>query len=205
MSYDSDSGQSKTTHKGLGLDSETMRLIHEVMQQDHIEPPQPAGRLRASALSSLDLPDEEDTSSKAAPRLPFDMSKLFTPRRLAIAVILIAVWMQPWFIPTVLLCLAALVGVTLLIFGRERCGNVSARLWSFYANRNPDKAERIRKRVDARRARFQRRLDKLAFLSGPKPHAQQWQAEESEAAAERAYARRMRAIHKDARHNPYAS
>lgn len=204
MSYESDSGQSKTAHKGLGLDSDTMRLIHEVMQQEHTEPPQPAGRLRASAMSSLDLPAEEETPVQTKSRLPFDARAVFTPRRLAIVVILVAVWMQPWFIPTVLLCIAALVGVTLLIFGRERCGRVSARVWSFYAKRNPAKAERIRKRVNARRARFQARLDKLPFVSGPKPTVPHWHSEDNDAAAERAYERRMRAIHKDARHNPYA-
>lgn len=199
MNHESDSGLGNAARKGLGLDNDTMRLIHEVMQQDEQEPPQPAGRLRASAMSSLDLPVEENAPAQRPPLVSY-----VTPRRLAILVILATVWLQPWFIPTVLLCIAAIFAVTLLVFGRERCRSFGARVFSIYAKARPEKAERLRKRVNARRARMQARLDKLPFVSGPKPQVPHWQSTDSEAAAEQAYARRMQAIHKDARRNPYA-
>lgn len=190
MSQLNDSSVENETQHGFGLNEETMRVIREVMrddygqataQDDQYVSPQP--KMRHRLFSKLKIPQ-------------------ITPRRAAIVLIMVTVFLKPWFFPTVFLWMALFVAFFLLVFGRDRCGRVLSKAWGLYASRRPEKAEKIRARVDARLSRLQARLERLPLPS--RIDLPRWQSKDMDLAADYAYANRMDRIAQEQQSKPYS-
>ncbi|UZD91139.1 hypothetical protein [Cognatishimia activa] len=147
-------------------------------------------RLRASPLA--DKP--ENTSLRNS------FLTWVTPRRLAIATIIAAILIEPWFIPTVLLIAVFVTSFIALALGPDRIRHYSELGWKRYSKRNPKKAQRLQKKAMARMERLQKRLDKLP-LNIDLP---QMQTEKEQSAAETAHSRRMARIAQEERQQSYS-
>lgn len=195
MSQVNDNRADGQSQHGFGLNEETMRVIREVMRDDVEQ-----GGERVATHQTPKKTQRRSLFSKL--KLPQFSPDMITPRRAAIVVIMVAVFLKPWFLPTVLLWVALFVAFFLLVFGRDRCGRVLSKVWRFYAARRPERADRIRVRIDARLSRLQDRLERLPLRS--RVDLPRWHGKDNDLAADHAYANRMDRIAQERQSKPYA-
>ncbi len=126
------------------------------------------------------------------------VAAVLTPRRLAIAIILMSIWLKPLFLPTAFLIFAFVTAFICLALGPDRCQGIARWGWARFSKRRPEKAESLRIRFNKRRSRLQARLDKLpqGWVRGL--HLPHWQSDQRAEAAESAFASRMSNLARDA-------
>ena len=129
---------------------------------------------------------------------------LATPRRIAVAVIVSAILIEPWFLPTVLFLTLLVVSFIALALGPDRVRHYSELGWKRYATRHPEKARQLQKKAMYRMERLQKRLDKLPSRWTQGLHLPQMQSEAEQSAAETAYSRRMAQMAREERQQSYS-
>ncbi|MFY0595468.1 MAG: hypothetical protein JXQ85_03455 [Cognatishimia sp.] len=137
---------------------------------------------------------QSGASAKSAARQATRTDSLWrhlTPRRVALVATLMTFIINPWFLPTVLVVVLFFVTLFALLLGPDRIRRYSEVLWRRYEKRQPAKAAALRVKASKRMDRFQKRLDKLPGSWTRGLHMPQMQSEADQAAAERAYIRRM--------------
>ncbi|CUI26375.1 hypothetical protein [Cognatishimia activa] len=136
---------------------------------------------------------------KIRDRLPTKREVLrgLTPRRLAIAVIIIAILLEPWFIPTVLVLAVFFGALTVLLMGPDRVRHYGEMFWKRYRRKQPVKARALQDRVMSLMEKWQSKVDKLPSKWTGGLHMPQIQSDAEKLAAESAYATRMARIARD--------
>lgn len=129
---------------------------------------------------------------------------MLTPRRLAVAVIIAAILIEPWFIPTVLLLTLFFGTFFALLLGPDRIRHYAELGWKQFERRRPERAAELRLRAMYRFGRLQRRLDKLPTRWTRGLHLPQVQTEAAQSAAESAYAKRMARMAQEQRQQSYS-
>lgn len=117
-----------------------------------------------------------------------------TPRRLAIALMLAVLFVEPWFYPTVLVLILFLGSFTLLLMGPDRTRHYADLGWRRFKRRNPEKALEIRARAMDLSEKWQTKVDRLPTRWTRGLHMPQFQTEAEKSAADSAYAHRMARI-----------
>lgn len=136
---------------------------------------------------------------KIRDRIPTKREALraMTPRRLAIATIVLAILLEPWFLPTAFVLVLFFGSLTLLLMGPDRVRHYSEKIWKWYGRKNPEKATRLHRRMMALLERWQGKVDRLPSKWTQGIHLPQIQSDAEKSAAESAYAMRMARIAKD--------
>ncbi|GAA6208832.1 hypothetical protein NBRC116601_21250 [Cognatishimia sp. WU-CL00825] len=169
------------------LSPETLQMIREIVRED----------------AAAHLQAEENLLRKITAQRP--KGPLVTPRRLAIVVIIAAIILEPWFLPTLAAYVALLIALVLLVAGRARLARAGQAIWQWRARRNPQAAETMRLKVLLLTERVQRWLDRLPKGVGEKIHLPVWQSQTAVTDAENAYVVRMAQLAAEARAYPYVS
>ncbi|MGH1467179.1 MAG: hypothetical protein ACRBBQ_17640 [Cognatishimia sp.] len=169
------------------LSPETLQMIREIVRED----------------ATAHMLAEESMLRKITARRP--KGPMVTPRRLAIVVIIAAILLEPWFLPTVVAYIALALMLAWLVAGRARLAGAGQALWQWRARRNPKAAESMRLKCLLVTERLQRWLDRLPRGVGDKIHLPVWQSQAVVADAENAYNIRMAQLAAEARAYPYVS
>ena len=114
-----------------------------------------------------------------------------TPRQIAVAVIILAVMLEPWFVPTVVLLTAFILSFVVLFAGWDRCVYWCQRGWGWYRRRNRARAEDIRLGYLRTADRLQVWIDRLPESWARAIHLPHWQSAERQDAADEAYSSRL--------------
>lgn len=138
--------------------------------------------------------------------LPDDetLLRVLTPRRIAIVVIIAAILLEPWFLPTVFILLAFFGGVTAFVMGPDRLRHYSEVVWKYFSRRKPEKAAAVRSKAMRHLERTQSKLDRLPSKWTGAVHLPQLQSDEDRSRAETAYARRMARMAQDESRQTYS-
>jgi|GEM_PF-6000308 len=155
---------------------------------------QPKSVLDTNVERAKPATQQSGTSAKLAARKATRNGSLWrhvTPRRAALVATLMTFVINPWFLPTVLIVVLFFVTLFALLLGPDRIRRYSEALWRRYEKRKPAKAAALRVKATKRMERFQKRLDKLPGSWTRGLHMPQMQSDADQAAAERAYIRRM--------------
>ncbi|SHG80745.1 hypothetical protein [Cognatishimia maritima] len=130
--------------------------------------------------------------------------RVCTPRRVAVALILFSVIIEPWFFPTVLvlaLFFGSLIGI---LMGPDRIHHYAELGWKRYERKRPEKALELRNKAMDRLERWQAVADRLPSRWTQGLHLPQFQTDEERAAAECAYANRMARIAREESRKSYS-
>ncbi|MEE2943569.1 MAG: hypothetical protein VX444_00185 [Pseudomonadota bacterium] len=163
------------------------------------EKPSPRWRRKSKRVDRATSPKVRvRRKGRSAPRNWSTLTAWITPRRLALLATIATFLINPWFLPTVLLLIVIVVTFVALLLGPDRIRHYGEIGWTRFEKRKPKKAAAMRKRMNARMERWQKRLDKLpeSWTRGLHlPHVQNNEA--AQVPAENAYAQRMSQIARD--------
>ncbi len=168
------------------------RRKQQPVSTDHVQPHEPQKLARFKAIMSKGKP------------VGVMLRQYLTPRRLAVAVIIVALWLEPWFLPTVLVLTLFFGTLIALLLGPDRMRHYAELGWKRFERRQPQKASELRLKAMYRLNSLQRRLDKLPSRWTQGLYLPQVPAEADHAAADSAYAQRMARMAQDQRRQGYS-